>query len=102
LALQHHTTASDALWAGLPVLTRAGRSFAARVAASLLTAVGLPELVTTTNADYEALAVALARDPQRLKMLREKLAATREVSILFDTARYTRSLEDAYRRILKV
>ena len=72
-----HTTASDALWAGLPVVTCAGRSFAARVAGSLLHAVGLPELVTTSLAEYEALALALARDPGRLAELRERLGRNR-------------------------
>ena len=96
-----HATTSDALWVGLPVLTRTGRSFAARDAASLLTAVRLPELVTTTLADYEALAVALARDPARLAALKAKLAINREASVLFDAARYTHDLENAYRRMVK-
>ncbi len=67
-----HTTASDALWAGLPVLTRIGRSFPARVAASILRAVDLPELVTETDAEYEALAIALANEPERLNLIRQK------------------------------
>ena len=62
-----HTTASDALWAGLPVLTRTGQSFASRVAASLLTALGLPGLITGSSEDYETLAIALANDPARLR-----------------------------------
>src|SRR6202044_901977 len=68
-----HTTASDALWAGLPVVTCAGETFAGRVAGSLLRAVGLPELMTTSLADYENLALALAREPQKLAALKEKL-----------------------------
>lgn len=88
-----HTTASDALWGGLPVLTVAGRSFAARVAASALHAAGLPELVTTTTADYTALALALAREPARLGALRARLAANRTTCALFDTRRYTRNFE---------
>lgn len=91
-----HTTASDALWAGLPLLTCLGDAFAGRVAASLLKAVGLPELVTGSLADYEALALALARDPQRLRALRTQLARQRDHAPLFDSARYTRHLEAAY------
>lgn len=95
-AVNAHTTASDALWAGLPVLTLAGRQFAARVAASLLHGVGLPELVATSEADYAALALDLARDPAKLADLRARLAANRLTSPLFDTAGYTRRVEDAF------
>lgn len=95
-AVNAHTTASDALWAGLPVLTLAGRQFAARVAASLLHAVGLPELVTTDRAAYAALALDLARNPHRLAVLRERLARNRTTTALFDTAGFTRRLERAY------
>lgn len=91
-----HTTASDALWAGLPLLTLLGETFPARVAASLLQACGLSELVTATPQDYEALALALARDPARLAALRAKLAAGRGTAPLFDTRRFTRDLETAY------
>jgi predicted O-linked N-acetylglucosamine transferase (SPINDLY family) len=91
-----HTTASDALWAGLPVLTCIGTTFAGRVAASLLHAVGLPELIAESLAGYETAAMALAREPQRLAALREKLAKTRAAAPLFDTARYTRHLERAF------
>jgi predicted O-linked N-acetylglucosamine transferase (SPINDLY family) len=91
-----HTTASDALWAGLPVLTCLGESFAGRVAGSLLTAVGLPELVTTTTEQYEALAIGLATQPQRLDALRTRLAENRLRAPLFDTALFTRHLENAY------
>jgi predicted O-linked N-acetylglucosamine transferase (SPINDLY family) len=91
-----HTTASDALWAGLPVLTRIGNTFAARVAASLLRAAGLPELVTQSTEEYEALALALAADPARLQAIRQQLAATRDSCALFDTPRFTRGLEAAY------
>ena len=87
------------MWAGLPVLTCAGASFAGRVAASALHAAGLPELVTTTAADYEALAFALATDPARLPALRARLNITRATMPLFDTARFTRHVEDAYRRM---
>lgn len=91
-----HTTASDALWAGLPLITCSGQGFAARVAGSLLHAVGLPELVTTDLAAYEALALELARAPQRLAGIREKLRSNRAASPLFDTARLCRALERAY------
>ncbi len=91
-----HTTASDALWAGLPALTCRGVSFPARVGASLLHAVGLPELITGSLEDYERLAIALAHDRTRLAALRARLAASRETAPLFDSARHTRSLEAAY------
>ena len=91
-----HTTASDALWAGLPIVSCLGSTFAGRVAASLLEAVGLPELVTTTLADYEALAIKLARDSDMLAALKAKLAANRLTCSLFDTRRYTRHIEAAY------
>jgi protein O-GlcNAc transferase len=92
-----HTTASDALWAGIPALTCQGSTFAGRVAASLLHAIGLPELVTTSLAEYEALALALARDDASLAALRAKLLRNRDVCPLFDTERYTRDLEAAFR-----
>jgi predicted O-linked N-acetylglucosamine transferase (SPINDLY family) len=91
-----HTTASDALWAGLPVLTRMGESFAARVAASLLRAIGLPELITSTAERYEALALELASDAQRLGTLTERLRCNRLTTSLFDTRRFTTQLEEAY------
>ena len=90
-----HATASDALWAGLPVLTRAGTAFAGRVAASMLTTLGLPELITQTPEEYEARALELARNPARLKALRERLANGRTTAPLFDTPRFTRNLETA-------
>ncbi len=91
-----HTTASDALWAGLPVLTRPGEAFAGRVAASLLRAVGLAELVVETATEYEALALALARDPARLAALRQRLALNRATAPLFDTDRFAQHLEAAF------
>ena len=91
-----HTTTSDALWAGLPVLTCLGNTFASRVAASLLTAIGLPELITHNHADYESLALELATDPERLAALQMKLEANRTTQPLFDTARFTRDIEKAY------
>ncbi len=96
-----HATACDALWAGLPVLTRKGSAYAGRVGASLLTAVGLPELIAETEEDYEAMALALARDPVRLSALRQKLATNRSSAPLFDTTRLTRNLEAAYEEMLE-
>jgi predicted O-linked N-acetylglucosamine transferase (SPINDLY family) len=90
-----HTTASDALWAGLPVVTRPGRQFAARVAASLLTAIDLPELIAESDEAYETLILDLATDPARLAAIRAKLAANRLTAPLFDTVRYTRDFESA-------
>ncbi|WAP71175.1 O-linked N-acetylglucosamine transferase family protein [Jiella pelagia] len=98
-ACNAHTTASDALWAGLPLVTRIGEQFAARVAASVLTAAGLPELITQSDEDYEALALSLARDPGRLGALRHKLVSTRASAPLFDSLAYTRDLEAAYRAV---
>jgi protein O-GlcNAc transferase len=89
-------TASDALWAGLPVLTCAGEVYAARMAGSLLRAVGLPELVTERLADYEARALELAADAALLRETQAKLARNRHREPLFDTERFTRNLEAAY------
>jgi protein O-GlcNAc transferase len=91
-----HTTASDALWAGLPVATCVGSSFAGRVAGSLLNAVGLPELITDNLEDYEALALKLARDKNLLAAIKAKLAQNRETFPLFDTDRFRRHIESAY------
>jgi predicted O-linked N-acetylglucosamine transferase (SPINDLY family) len=95
-----HATAADALWAGLPLLTRAGEAFAGRVAASLLAALGLPELIATTTAQYEDLAVDLAVNPSLLADLRRRLAANRLTAPLFDMRRLTRHLEDAFEEVL--
>jgi protein O-GlcNAc transferase len=96
-----HTTASDALWAGLPVLTCPGEAFAARVAASLLSAIRLPELIAATPEHYEELAVALATDPERLADIKRRLAERRLTAPLFDTQLYTRRLEAAYTAIVE-
>jgi predicted O-linked N-acetylglucosamine transferase (SPINDLY family) len=96
-----HTTASDALWAGLPVLTCTGEALASRVAASLLTAIDLPELVTTTQEDYEALAVELATNPEQLQAIRQKLERNRLTAPLFDTKLFTRHIEDAYTQMVE-
>ncbi len=91
-----HTTASDALWAGLPLLTCQGETFAGRVAASLLNAIKLPELITATPEDYEALAIELAHNPDRLDSIRTKLIDNRFTTPLFDTGLFTRHIEAAY------
>ena len=91
-----HTTASDALRAGLPVVTCTGTTFAGRVATSLLRAMGLPELITATLDDYETLAVTLANDRQKLAQVKARVASHRETYPLFDTGRYCRHLEAAY------
>jgi protein O-GlcNAc transferase len=92
-----HTTASDALWAGVPLLTCKGTTFPGRVAASLLLAAELPELVTDKAADFEALAVRLAGDPTALKKLRDMLAENKDSCALFDTDLFRRNIEAAYR-----
>jgi protein O-GlcNAc transferase len=94
-----HTTASDALWAGLPLITCRGESFAGRVAASLLTAVDLTELVTDNLENYETMALRLATEPSLLHGLRERLAQNRSAYPLFDTSRYRRHIEAAYSRM---
>jgi predicted O-linked N-acetylglucosamine transferase (SPINDLY family) len=92
-----HTMASDALWVGLPVLTCLGTTFAGRVAASLLKAIGLDELIAGSLPEYQALALELAHDPARLASLKGRLARNRDSCALFDTARATRAFEAAYR-----
>ncbi len=91
-----HMTTSDALWAGVPLVTLAGQAFAGRVAASQLAAIGMGELITTSLADYEALALELARDPQRLRAMREKLARNRDRMPLFDISRLVQNVESAF------
>ena len=95
------TTASDALWAGLPVLTLMGQSFASRVAASLLNAIGLPELITNTQEEYEALAIELAMNPQKLRDIKLKLARNRLATPLFDTPLFTKNLETIYIKMME-
>ena len=96
-----HTTASDALWAGVPVITCLGRTFAGRVAASLLHAIELPELIAGSLEEYQALALNLARDPAALAAIKAKLARQRTSAALFDTARFTRNIEAAYAEIVR-
>jgi protein O-GlcNAc transferase len=94
-----HTTCSDALWAGLPVLTLAGKTFASRVSASLLNSIGLPELITHDVANYEAQAMRWATSPEALGDLRQRLCAQRTTTPLFDTERFARQIESAYEAI---
>jgi protein O-GlcNAc transferase len=97
-----HTTTSDALWAGVPVVTLLGNHFASRVSASLLTAVGLPELVTKTLSDYERLAVHLAVNGDYLEKIKNKLAENRKHAPLFDTVKFTENLEKAYKKMWQI
>ena len=96
-----HTTSSDALWAGVPVLTRMGGSFASRVAASLVTRAGVPELVTTSDDDYVNLGVRLAKEPGLLEGIKNKIDAARLESPLFDVTRFTRELEQLYEEMMR-
>lgn len=95
-----HTTASDALWAGLPLITLAGESFASRVAASLLYSINMPELVTTSLVEYELLAIDLAKNSDKLRGIRKKLDLNRAVTPLFDTPLYAKNIEAAYQQIM--
>jgi predicted O-linked N-acetylglucosamine transferase (SPINDLY family) len=97
-----HTTASAALWAGLPVLTCRGTTFASRIGASVLSAIGLPDLVAGSHAEYETLAVDLATQPDKLGAIRRKLRENRLTYPLFDTPRFARNLENAYTQMRKL
>lgn len=97
-----HTTASDSLWAGVPLITLKGAHFASRVASSLLTAIGLPELVSVSLDEYEALALRLARNPAELAAIRGRLAQNRLTAPLFDTPRFARNLEGAYKEMWRL
>lgn len=97
-----HTTTSDALWAGLPVVTCLGSTFAGRVAASLLTAIGLPELITRSLGEYEALALKLAADREMLRAIRETLSRNRLTYPAFDSERWCRHMEAAYLRMWEI
>jgi protein O-GlcNAc transferase len=101
LPINAHTTASDALWAGLPVVTCPGASFASRVAGSLLTAIGLPELIASSLKEYEALALRFARDPILLANIKQKLRLHRDTHSLFNTGRFARHIEAAYSKMLE-
>jgi protein O-GlcNAc transferase len=93
------TTASDALWAGLPVLTFLGQSFSARMCGSLLNAIGMPELVASSQKEYEDLAISIGRDSEKISKLKNKLAINRRTMPLFDTKLFTESVESAYKKI---
>jgi predicted O-linked N-acetylglucosamine transferase (SPINDLY family) len=93
------TTASDALWSGLPVLTRQGKSFASRMASSLLTALGMTELITFSEEDYFKAAVEIGREPQRTAQIKQKLAQQRTHSELFNTPAFTRRIESLYKEM---
>jgi len=95
------TTASDALWAGLPVLTLNGESFASRIAASLLNSIGLPELITCTQEEYEALAIELALNPKKFEDIKFKLSNNRLTTALFDSSLFTQNLEIAFKQMKK-
>ncbi|MGZ3236829.1 MAG: O-linked N-acetylglucosamine transferase family protein, partial [Burkholderiaceae bacterium] len=96
-----HTTASDALWAGLPVLTCVGQTFAGRVAGSLLNAIGLSELITETLEQYESLAFEFATNPEKLSAIKNKLSNNRLTSPLFDAALFTQHIEASYTKMME-
>ncbi|CAN5350037.1 hypothetical protein BH10PAT1_BH10PAT1_1010 [soil metagenome] len=91
-----HTTTSDSLWANVPVVTKIGKHFASRVAASILTAAGFPELITKTPKEYEELIIKIAKDPELLKSLKDKLEENKTTKSYFDTQKFTRNLEEVY------
>ncbi len=95
-------TTSDSLWAGVPVITLQGSSFSSRVSSSILTAIGLPELITQTTEEYEQIAVDLGRNPERLQEIRQKIAKNRLLEPLFDTPRFARNLEKAYKEMWEI
>jgi protein O-GlcNAc transferase len=97
-----HTTASDALWVGLPVLTCLGATFAGRVAGSLLKAMEVDDLIASSLQEYESLALTLAQDQVRLAAIKDKLARNRDMSVLFDTKRATRHIESAYQTMVDI
>ena len=97
-AFNAHTTATEALWAGLPVVTKLGEGFAARVSGSLLSAIGLPELITNNEVEYEKLALELATNSEKLSSIKHRLAVNRSSKPLFNTEQYTKHLEDGYQR----
>ena len=94
-----HTTTTEALWAGLPVVTKQGKGFASRVAASLIKAIGLPELITNSEKDYEALILDLATNPNKINKVKNKLVSNIISQPLFDTEKYTKHLENGYQKV---
>jgi len=97
-----HTTTSDALWAGLPVITRTGESFASRVAASLLKSIGLNELVASNQNEYENIAVHLANNEKKLQFIKNKLKDNLKTTSLFDTQKFTKNIEEAYKNVYEI
>ncbi len=97
-----HTTASDALWCGLPLLTLVGNTFPGRVAASLLNAIEMTELITTTRSEYEFLAIELATNPHKLSFIREKLINNRTQTALFNTSRFTKHIEAGFQKMMDI
>ena len=93
-----HTTACEALWGGLPVITKIGKGFPARVASSILNAINLPELITKSKKEYEDLVFELANNPKKLSILKQKLQANRSSQPLFNTEQYTKYLEEGYKQ----
>ena len=94
-----HTTTSDSLWAGVPVVTLQGKHFASRVASSILTAAGLPELITHSQKEYESLAIELATNPKKLAAIHESLILNRESYPLFNTKLFVKNLEELYKKL---
>jgi len=94
-----HTTASDALWAGLPLVTRLGDTFAGRVAASLVNAIGLPEVITRTSDEYERVALDLSINRDKLSLIKQRLMENRLTYPLFDTKLFTKHIESAYEKM---
>ena len=96
-----HSTCSDSLYSGLPVITKAGNSFSGRVAASMLNAVGLPELITKTENEYEELALYFSKNRDQLQKIKGKLKENKLKTSLFDTKKYVKNIEEAYKKIYK-
>jgi predicted O-linked N-acetylglucosamine transferase (SPINDLY family) len=95
------TTASDALWAGLPVLTCLGKAFAGKICASIVASIGLPDLITRAPEEFEARAIELATQPAKLREIRDRLSANRATTRLFDSRRFTKDMELAYFAMLE-
>ena len=94
-----HTTCSDALWVGLPLITKKGESFASRVSSSLLKSIGMDELITTSNDEYEQLAIELANNKEKIKLIQKKLVKNIKNKPLFNTNLYTLNLEKAFKKV---
>ena len=101
ITVNGHITTSDAIWAGVPVITRTGRHFISRVSTSILTGIGLPELITSNYEGYKELATHLAQNPDQLALIRHKIETNRSTKPLFDTPRFTRNLEKAFIEMMK-